>query len=191
MEGDLEAVLFGPVLPGQPQVPLAEVPGRIAGLCQDLGQGNYRRVQVVPAGCVEEWFVRGRPLGVAGYARGACGLVSAGGGDAMPGGVLPTENGSPGRRTERVGVGVGEEHGLPGELVHVGRLVVFRAIDSAIHPAHVINEKEDDVGFVGAGGGCEGMDECQTGQSRSQGDFHIELLICVSVPISDNLGVGV
>ena len=176
MEGDLEAVLFGPVLPGEPQVPLAEVAGRIAGLRQHLGQGNYRRVQVVPAGGVEEGLVRGRSPGVARHARGAGGLVSAGGGDAVPRGVLPTENRSPGRRAERVGVGVGEEHGLPGKPVHVGRLVVFRAIDSAIHPAHVINEKEDDVGFVGAGGGREGMDEGQTEQSRSQGDFHIELL---------------
>ena len=37
MEGNLEAMLFGPVLPGQADVPLAEMARGITGLAQNLG----------------------------------------------------------------------------------------------------------------------------------------------------------
>ena len=46
-----------------------------------------------------------------------------------------------------MGVGIGEEHRLLGELGHVGRLVILRAVRSAVHPTHVVDKKEDNVGL--------------------------------------------
>ena len=148
MKGDLESVLFRPVLAGQADVPFAEVAGGITGLGERLGQGDQVRVKVVLAGGIEEGLVTRSSLGVAGGPLGAGRLVTAGGGYTVPRRVLSAENGRPCRRTERVGVGIGEEHRLLGQLVHVGRLVVFRTIDPAIHPAHVVDQEEHDVWLV-------------------------------------------
>ena len=57
-----------------------------------------------------------------------------------------------------MGVGIGKEHRLLGKTVHVGRLVVFRAVDSAIHPAHVIDKENHNVWLGGRLNGKRGED---------------------------------
>ena len=84
MEGNLEAMLFGPVLPGQADVPFTEVACGIAGLAQNFRQGNQFGIQIVLAGGVEERFVAWSSLGVTRLLLGPGGLMSACGGYTMP-----------------------------------------------------------------------------------------------------------
>ena len=84
MEGNLEAMLFGPVLPGQADVPLAEMARGITGLAQNFRQGNQFGIQIVLAGGVEERFVAWSSLGVTRLPLGPGGLMSAGSGYAVP-----------------------------------------------------------------------------------------------------------
>lgn len=66
--------------------------------------------------------------------------------DAVPRGVLATEEAAASWRTERLGVGIGKPHRPGGEAIHVRRFVVLRAVCSAVHPAHVIDKEDNDVG---------------------------------------------
>lgn len=156
VEGDVEALLLRPVGLGQAQVPLADVRGAIAcgfeGFCQrDLGG-----FQEVFAFGKQHRRIGGRGFweeDMTGWLRW---LMAGRAGDAVAGGVLTGQNGSPGRRAKWLRVGVGEAHSARGEAIDVRGLVVFGAVDAGVHPAHVIDEEEDDVGLGDGERGSEG-----------------------------------
>ena len=46
-----------------------------------------------------------------------------------------------------VGIGVGEDHTLAGQLVDAGGLVELASHEADVLPAHVVDEDEDEVWF--------------------------------------------
>jgi hypothetical protein len=147
VERDLEALLLRPVGLRQSEVPLADVGRAVAGGAQRLGQRGLRRLQEVLAFGHQERQRRpgalGHQLGIRRLRR----LVTCRAGDAVARRVLARQNRGPRRRAERLRVGLREAHALLGQPVHVRRLIVLRAVGPAVHPPHVVDQKEDDVGF--------------------------------------------
>jgi len=89
----------------------------------------------------------------------------------VAGGILPGHEADPGRRTNGAGICAGEEKAFFCQPLHVGGPVLaiefsFRGVegDRGVLPTHVIDKKEEDVGFAGEGGGEEeGRKESEDG----------------------------
>lgn len=70
-------------------------------------------------------------------------------GEVESGGVAAGENGGPAGRTYRARcVAVGEEHAVLGQLVDVRSLVEGCSVAPEVAPAEVVDEKEDEIGFI-------------------------------------------
>ena len=71
------------------------------------------------------------------------------------GGVHAREQAGARRRRDRTGIGAGQDNALASQPIHVGRMEpqivridLLAVSDRAVHPAHIVHEKKDDVGFV-------------------------------------------
>lgn len=73
-------------------------------------------------------------------------------------------------------VGVGEEHGLGSEAVEVGGFGVGDAVEEDEVVVHVVEDEEQDVGFLGGGGeggeAGEGEQADENGDSAAVGQGH-------------------
>ena len=119
----IESTLQGQVLSVPlPEVPLADHPGRVAGVAQGLGERAL----------VEEHSV-------APIERNA--KLHA----VLPG-IAAGEEGGAGRRTYRMNVELRELDSLVGDAVHVGSGHLRTAVETGLPPAHVVGEEYQDVG---------------------------------------------
>jgi len=156
VERHVEALDVRPVLGPQAEMPLADVAGAVARVAERLGDGVLRGRQEAAARGREDLAVRRSRLGQERLVGRQRRQVTGGRGDPQAGGVLAREDAGAGRRAEGAGgVGVHELHRAPGQPPHVRRLVVLAAVDRAVHPAHVIDEEEDDVGLAAGCRACE------------------------------------
>ena len=107
------------------EVPLADVSGLVSGGLEGFGDGGFLRRKVKSRGL-------GDPLGDA---------------DALGG--FPSKEGGTGGRTDGIGgIGVGEADPGSGELVEIGGFVILRALAAEVGPAEIIDEEDDDIGFL-------------------------------------------
>ena len=146
--GRLEAILVRPVRRRRPEVPLAEVPRPVARVAQDLRQGDQLRLEVVLALRVNQRLRRRGPFGIERRPRLLRREVPARRGDEVTTRVLPAHQRHPRRRTQGHRIRIREPHRQLRKARHVRCLVVFGAIRFRIHPAHVIDQEEHDVGPV-------------------------------------------
>ena len=152
VKGHVKALLLRPMRRREAEMPLADLRGAIAILLQGFRQRDLRRFEVVFALRRQHRRIRRCRIlqeHMPGFLRRR---MSGGAGDAMPCGILSREQRSPRGRAQRLRVGIRETHRPRGKAVDVRRLVVFRAIHAAIHPAHVIDEEKNDVRLRGGGG---------------------------------------
>lgn len=146
VEGNLKALLARPMRLRQAQVPLPEMRRAVTARFQGFREGELGRLQVVLAFRLNHRAAcRGRG-GEKRVARGLRRLVTGGGGDSMTRAVLRGQDAGAGGRAKRASVGIREPHGTRGQALHVRRFIVLRSIRRGIHPAHVIDQEEDDVG---------------------------------------------
>ncbi len=145
VKGDVEAVLVRPMLAAQPQMPFPKMPGAVARFVQDLGESRQAWIEIVLALGIQEPLVGRGLFGIRRRIRGRGGAMAARGGHPMAGGILTAQNRRPRRRAERQRVGIGEPHRLFGQPLHARRLVILRAVGRAVHPAHVIDEKQNNI----------------------------------------------
>jgi len=146
---DVEPLLVRPVPRFEPQVPFAKVSRTVAGGLEGFGHRHLLQGQEVAADGEDPLLVRadaGR-IGQRSFRPGR--LMPGGGCDADSSGILPGHNARPGGAAERIGrVGVGEPHPASGQPVDIRRFVVLAPVDAAVHPAHVVDEEEDDIGTI-------------------------------------------
>ena len=167
----LKAILVRAILRHQPQVPFAKVPRPIACIAQHLRQCHNAGINEILAVRVDQFGCGRCLLRIARCIRGSGRLMPRGRGDAMPSRVLPRQNGCSRRRTKRHCISIREPHRLLRQPRHVGRLIILRPIRLRIHPAHVIDDKEDHIGRSGEA--LEGNDrETQEQKSKLHG-FHL------------------
>ncbi len=150
------------------EVPLADVRRGVTRLPQRLRQRALRRIEVVFAHRADQRPVRRRRLRHEREARRLRRLVPAGGQDAVARGVFPGHDAGARGRAQRVGIRLGEARGPSGEAINVRRLVIFGAINSAVHPAHVIHQKKEHVGLVSRREG-GGEEQQEGGEDRFHG----------------------
>ena len=84
--------------------------------------------------------------------------------------VTPGLQGGAGGRADRTGgVAVGEADAFGGEAVDGRCPVVVTSLAGEIHPAHVVDQDDNDVGLVG---GVEVRGEGENTEKRSEEQFH-------------------
>ena len=118
------------------QMPLAEMPVRVASPSQDFGQRDEALVE------------RGRVLGRNELAPlGLAALRAADRVDAVPRPILPGHQAGACRgAVGGVGVGVGEPHALRSQTIDIRRVVNLAAVARDVAPAQIVGEDEHDVG---------------------------------------------
>jgi hypothetical protein len=121
-EGVLEALKIGPpAVVGKPEAPLSDHGRRIAGVLQELRDGDVLRPE--------------RDLRVAADVRVAH--------------VVAGHQGAPGRRADGApGIVLGEPHPFGGHLVEARGLELLLAVAAQVAPAQVVRVDEDDVGLL-------------------------------------------
>ena len=132
-----------------PEMPLADAGGGIALLLEDLGDGDFIRIEPL-ACCGKE-----NPLVV---------LIDV---HVEPAWVATGQETGAGRGADAAGdIEVGEAHALPGHLVDGWGSVLSGAKAADVAVAHVIHVDEDDVGLLGI---ClQGAEE----EEKSENGFH-------------------
>ena len=127
---DVEAVPLGPVRL-LAEVPFADVPGLVAAVPQGRGDGPFFQRQMEQVG--------GRKDAPLLHARDVVGQRDASRG-------LAGHDACSRRRAHRArGVGVGEPHAASRQPIEVRGLVEAAAVAAQVHPAHVVDQDEDDV----------------------------------------------
>ena len=113
------------VRPPVPQVPLADQPGRVAGVAQGLADRPL----------VEEQSVVLRAIGIVRHAR-------------LPGVPAGEERGA-GWSAHRLDVELRQLHPFVGDPVQMGRRHLRAAVETGLPPTHVVGEEDHDVGSWG------------------------------------------
>ncbi len=134
-----------------PEVPFSEMPGRVAGAAQRLGERDVAGIEPSDARRHQTLILRTR----SGHARlkPDFGQMTDRCRNAEPGRVLTGQNaGSRGGAQRIGGVSLPKQHSPPGQPVEMRRLMKRAAIASQVAPTQVIRQNQHDVRTIGGPG---------------------------------------